>query len=391
MLTERGWAAAGAVLALMALWSMFGEVEFLAVAGLLVGGLIAGSFFTRWSRAKVVVSRRLHPALVHEGDRAIVELRITNPLRRTVRNLTVNDAVGGMGTAEFDVSRVSSADEVLATYHIVCRPRGVYAVGPAHARVGDPLGFSAFQRQAGPADRLIVYPEVEDLVGFPRVRGQDPAMQASRPEFSRRGGEDFYTLRSYQQGDDLRRVHWPSSAKRDELMIRQLETPWQARALVMLDVRPNSYEDPACFEKAVRGTASVVRHLARSGFAADLWAGGNGAIDARHYTAAMEALAIVATNKVDFHAVAARMRRTGGGGALVVVTGVPDPAVLAAHQLLSRDYRSTVVMAATGSTSTTGAALVRAGAQLVQVPPTGSWAAAWMQSMGKTWAPASAG
>ena len=69
-------------------------------------------------------------------------------------------------------------------------------------------------------------------------------MCASRPEFSRRGGEDFYTLRSYQEGDDLRRVHWASSAKLDELMIRQMETPWQSRALVFFDVRRRATRTP---------------------------------------------------------------------------------------------------------------------------------------------------
>jgi len=117
-----------------------------------------------------------------------------------------------------------------------------------------------------------VYPAVEPLQDYPAVRGVDPTVQSTRPTFAPSGGEDFFTLREYQVGDDLRKVHWPSSAKRDELMIRQLEVPWQARALVLLDQRAERYPFPEAFEHAVRGAASVVTHLYQGGFSPELWA-----------------------------------------------------------------------------------------------------------------------
>ena len=94
-------------------------------------------------------------------------------------------------------------------------------------------------------------------------------------------GEDFYALRPYVVGDDLRRVHWPSTARHDELMVRQDELPWQGRATVLLDVRRGA-RTPRVLELAVSAAASIVtacwrrRDLARllatdgtdSGFAA---------------------------------------------------------------------------------------------------------------------------
>ena len=139
-------------------------------------------------------------------------------------------------------------------------------------------------------------------------------MQASRPEHARRGGEDFYTLREYQQWDDLRRVHWPSSARTDQLMIRQLETPWQSRALVLLDVRAPSYESQEAFERAVSGAATVVTHLVGSGFDADLWAGEAESIDAARYSSAMERLALVQPDAaIDIEAVAGRISAQADG------------------------------------------------------------------------------
>ncbi len=69
-------------------------------------------------------------------------------------------------------------------------------------------------------------------------------MATARTRFSQTGGEDFFTLRDYEDGDDLRKVHWPSSAKRDRLMIRQLEMPWQSRALIVLDTEVANYPTP---------------------------------------------------------------------------------------------------------------------------------------------------
>lgn len=392
MLTERGWAVLGAGGASLALWVGFGEVELLVTGVLLLLGVAVAAASSRSAAPRVGVVRRLAPEAVHEGDQATVELVVTNRRRRSLTGVVLRDSVGTLGTATFEVGRIPSAETVVARYHIVCRPRGVYDVGPAELAVTDPMGLTELGGPTGPTDRLVVYPAVEDLAGFPLVRGRDPAVHASRPEFSHRGGEDFFTLREYQTGDDLRRVHWPSSAKRDELMIRQLETPWQARALVLLDLRALAYEDEACFEKAVRGAASVFRHLAASGFDAELWAGGTATVASDHYPAAMERLAAARPlPRLDLRTVAANIGRTGRGGALFLVSGVPDPDLLGVHQLLSRDYRSTILLSATQTDSSSIISFQRAGVLTLTVRPTDSWSEAWMMATNRTWHGVSAG
>ena len=428
MLTDRGWAALGVGTALGLLWILLGEVELFAAGVVVLSVLVAAVVLTRRSRPEVSVVRRLTPSLVHEGDRAAVDVVITNRSRRRLTNATFSDEVGSLGRAVFEAGIIAggqAADAIApadrspfedvrwlgvlrtadalqmyhrqktaadAEYQILCRPRGVYPVGPVTATVSDPLRLSTVSARVDAFDRLIVYPEVEDLVGFPMTRGRDPAMQASRPEFSRRGGEDFYTLREYVQGDDLRRVHWPSSARRDELMIRQLETPWQSRALLILDVRMNAYESHECFEKAVRGAASMVRHLGREGFDADVWAGGSGATPVAQYSTVMETLAVVdREDRLDIRAVGARLKAVGRGGALILVTGVPDSDLLEVQRLMAREYRTTVVLSATETSSSGEIAFQRAGAVTVNVTPTGSWAEAWTKATQKSWSSVSSG
>jgi hypothetical protein len=145
-------------------------------------------------------------------------------------------------------------------------------------------------------------------------------------------------------------------------MIRQLETPWQSRALVILDLRWSAYESEQCFEKAVRGAASIVRHLAREGFDADLWAGGVALHSDQQYGAVMEKLAVVEREgRLDIRAVASRLKSVGRGGALVLVTGIPDSDLLEVQRLMSREYRTTVVLSASETSSSGEIAFQRAG------------------------------
>ncbi|MGA7272330.1 MAG: DUF58 domain-containing protein [Acidimicrobiia bacterium] len=389
MLQERGWAVAGGSIALMILWVLFGEIELGVAAVLLLAAVCVAVVFVAMSPPRLGVSRRTDPVTVHEGDHASVTLSLANR-GRTLRNLTVRDVVSELGTAEFALAAVPRGRELTASYRIMCRPRGVYAIGPAEFEISDPLGLAARSTVMGPVGTLVVYPSVEQLSGLPSSRGRDLAVNAARPEHNQRGGEDFYTLREYQHGDDLRRVHWPSSAKRDELMIRQLETPWQSRALVILDVRPGSYREDAAFESAVSGAASVIRHLVHNGYGTDLWAGA-GLIDATQYDPPMEALAAAKTIDYDIVSLGTRLRSTEAGGVLILVGGRPDRELLALQRLLGAKHPTTVLMSVSDTSSTTGHAFERAGVVSVRIQPGNAWAPAWAQAMRRSWRLASVG
>ena len=392
-MTPRGASVFGSGLALLLAWVALGEIELLAAGAALLTAVFGALLITRVLRPQIRVSRQLEPSMVHEGERAAVALGIENQRRLPAPALTVEDGVGGLGTAHFQIGSLPGEAIASASYQIVCRPRGIYTVGPAEVEVRDPFGLASMKSAHGVDDRLIVYPAVEALSGYPNVRGRDPATSASRPEHSGRGGEDFYTLRSYQEGDDLRRVHWPSTARLDELMIRQMETPWQSRALVFFDVRKRSYATPDDFERAVRGVASVSVHLA-STFAADLWMGG-GLIDLANAQTAFEGLAQIQPHPaIDLRAVAARLRRSGKGGALVLVTGTPDEDLLAVLRLLEGQFRAGVLLAATDTPGPLLSSFQRMAVKTLVAESGARWAPLWTQAFGhigvRTWAPASA-
>lgn len=393
MPTTRGWAALGVAGALVILWVAFGEYELLGTALFLTAATLVGVLFVRYASPRVEVTRRIYPTQVHEGDQVVVEVELTTS--RRVSNLSVEDTVHGLGIARFAAARSAANQPLMARYEVYCRSRGVYLVGPAVVGVSDPFTLSERNAEAGTTDRLTVYPRVEDLSGYPAVRGHDPAVQSTRPTYSPHGGEDFFTLREYQIGDDLRKVHWPSSAKRDELMIKQLEVPWQARALVMLDQRADRYPTAEAFEQAVRGAASVVTHLYAGGFSPELWAGERapGLRSGSRFTQAMEMLATVQpVEHLDLRSTVTRLRRSGvGGGALVLITGVPDEGALAAYRVLAKDFTRTVAMAVTAPSADSMLMFQRAGAVTVAVGSDAPWAPAWRTAMELSWSTASAG
>jgi uncharacterized protein (DUF58 family) len=394
MPTTRGWAALGAGTALIILWIAFGERLLLAIAAFFLIAIVLGIGYVRLAAPQVAILRRISPIQVHDGDRAIVEVTLQSP--RRIYQVAVEDTVHGLGSAHFIADRGEPGQPMVARYEILCRPRGIYTVGPADVRVRDPLGFTESGGAAGTANRLVVYPAVEDLVGVPSGRGHDPTVNTAKAAFSHTGGEDFFTLREYEHGDDLRKVHWPSSAKRDALMIKQLEMPWQSRALIALDPRRAGHANPESFEHAVRGAASVLRHFFRSGYTPTLWTGvGNGTVvgSAESYALAMEELAsIEPLESTNLGSAVARLRRTGiAGGVLVLVTGPPDDSDLAAFRALGRDFYRTVVMSVAQPGTEAILQFARGGAVTVRSEPDSHWAPAWKEAIERSWSTAAAG
>ncbi|HEX2193051.1 MAG TPA: DUF58 domain-containing protein, partial [Acidimicrobiales bacterium] len=221
------------------------------------------------------------------------------------------------------------------------------------------------------------------------TRGDDPTSGAPRRAAVGTSGEDLYGLRPYQVGDDLRRVHWPSTARTGDLMVRQLELPWQGRATVLLDVRRALYDD-ATFEAAVSAAASVLEASWRAGALVRLvtTAGADSGFAAghAHFDAVMEHLAVVEPAAEDrLHAVVAGLRRLGNGGGLAAVTTSRAPAadVERVAGLQGRfDNLTVVVLEPQRGGASRSTVSHRVGAIVVRVPAGGGLGPAWNGAVG---------
>ena len=142
--------------------------------------------------------------------------------------------------------------------------RGVITVGPVLYRRTDPVGlFARRVRWAAPVE-LLVRPATVDLAGLPLGEIRDlegvPSDRLSMSDLA------FHALREYVRGDDLRHVHWRSSARAGQLLVRQYHDSRRTSALLLVDTRPEAYADPEDFELALSVAASVTMRAGYDGY-----------------------------------------------------------------------------------------------------------------------------
>jgi uncharacterized protein (DUF58 family) len=276
-------------------------------------------------RLRVDVTRELQPARVHAGTPSRVELRVRNGGSRRTPVLSLRDPVGRGRAARVVLAPLGPDETVRAAYRLPTERRGLLRVGPMAIEIADPFGLASATSQGAGITELTVWPAVDDVAPLPHTTGDDPLAGSDHPNAVSPQGDDFYALRPYVVGDDLRRVHWKSSARSDDLMVRQDEMPWQGRATVILDSRRGSHSDES-FERAVSASASVVlacsrrRFLVRlvttSGDDTQYGAGGT------HVEGILERLSTIElTEEGRLLPVLTALRRSGSGGALVAMLG----------------------------------------------------------------------
>lgn len=255
LLTRAGWGVALAGgLGLFAGW-LLGLPELLVV-GIALLVLLAGAVATTaLTTLRIEVVRELHPDRVHAGGTSRVDLAVRNRGRRRTPVLTLRDGVTGTVGAELLIAPLEPSARIRASYRLPTRRRGVLTIGPLQVELGDPFGLTRVALVAAPASTLVVYPAVDTIPAASRSDGADP--QGGRTPGLASGGEEFHSLRPYVLGDDIRRVHWPTTARRDELTVRQHERHQQGRTTVLLDVR-RPVHTAVSFERAVSAAASLL-------------------------------------------------------------------------------------------------------------------------------------
>ncbi len=242
----------------------------LAVVGLGFAFLpFAAALFARWGRQRIAVTRRLSDIRVNPGSRVLVELSVENRSHAATSFLMVEDRLpAALGRpARLVLTGVPARGVQRVHYTLVPQSRGRYRIGPVSVDISDPFALTRLRLEFDDRDDLIVTPELEDLERAPDSPfGSNVGLSRARNLF--RTGEEFYTMRQYQQGDDLRRIHWPSVARSGELMIRQDESSRRSNALLFVDTRMGSIgqERSVPFEKAISVAASIGVLMARSGF-----------------------------------------------------------------------------------------------------------------------------
>jgi uncharacterized protein (DUF58 family) len=400
MLTARGRglvAAAGGLL--VAAW-LFGSAE-LAGLGAAAGAAVAvASVVVGRAPATYRAERWLAPARVGVGEPAAARLRFTNAgPRPTATTAVAADAVGST-SARCVVPALGPGAMAEAAYDLPTARRGAITVGPLSIAVADPLGLAERRIDVAGTARLVVHPRVHPVLALPRSSTPEGRQGSTGPARAARG-DDFFALREYEVGDDLRRVHWRSTARLGELMLRQDELRFGSVATVLLDTRARAHRGDS-FERALEVAASVaaalvedgrrLRFLTTGGFDVEFDGAGGGIRRRRgegKWTAVLEHLALVSPDRggADRFALAVQSIGRRPGGPLAVVVADASPAELAALGALRSRLGLVVIARCRADTgeradaATEASTQAVAGAVVVAVGDTRDFPGVWNQAV----------
>ena len=297
-MTERGRLALALGLGTyLAAWAFGAESLYAPAVGLVLAALAA----LAWTR---LLSRplRLHRSVDRdrpvEGDDVVVRVELEADGGVLPGSVVLHDPAGGLG--ERDVTVPRDGKRLRTAYRVSKVPRGRYRFTDAEVAIEDPFGLSRREQTLPDTGTLLVYPRLTRLASLFSERGLR-SHGSGRVLLRRPAGFEIHSVREYQSGESLRRVHWPSTAHRRQLMVKELEDAPRDEVLVILDAqagfeageRPNS-----SFDTQVRAAGSILWTHARRARSSRLLITSGGAAEAvsvrsyeRDWPRAMEALA----------------------------------------------------------------------------------------------------
>lgn len=238
---------------------LFGWVEWLVAGSAAVLLLAMCAPFLFGARGYDVSVRLRHERVV-AGSVVDGEIDIRNRSSRTTLPGRIDLPVGD-GLVELGVPMLRAGHRVAQPVTIPALRRGVIVVGPPTAVRSDPVGLLRREHEWEGLHELYVHPKtvavpstssgfIHDLEGSPSRRLVDSDLS-------------FHAIRGYAPGDSRRQIHWKSTAKTGQLMVRQFEESLRSRLAVLLSVARAEYASENEFELAVSAAASLSAQAVR--------------------------------------------------------------------------------------------------------------------------------
>ncbi|MBN9618267.1 MAG: DUF58 domain-containing protein, partial [Actinobacteria bacterium] len=253
---------------------LLGEVD-LVRAGVLAATIpCVATLVVQRSRVRIANRRSIEPTWTVAGEPVTVHLAISNRSVLPTGTLMLEDQLPGRltGRARFVLDPLGTRETRTVAYRIPGLARGHYRVGPLRVRLSDPFGMVELSRSFTATSEFLVAPAIDQLPELQPPRSDDIGGSAGSHSVGAHGADDQST-REYRIGDDLRKIHWRSSARTGALMVRQEEQPWRGQSTVLLDLRASAHAgrqpeaagvDPrltSSLEWAVSAAASIGAHL----------------------------------------------------------------------------------------------------------------------------------
>jgi len=267
---------------------LLGEVD-LVRAGVLAAAVpCVAAVAVRRAQVRLANRRSVDPAQASAGEAVTVHLVLSNRSVLRTGTLLIEDRLPDRlaARARFVLDPLGGHESRTVSYRLPAMPRGIYRAGPLRIRLTDPFRMIDITRSFTATSEFVVAPIVDPLPEIDPARSDELGDSASSHSIGAHGADDQST-REYRIGDDLRKIHWRSSARTGALMVRQEERPWRSTSTVLLDARGVAHvaaADPpagvdarltSSLEWAVSAAASVGCHLLQRGRELALLSGGD--------------------------------------------------------------------------------------------------------------------
>jgi uncharacterized protein (DUF58 family) len=275
LLTARGRFLVVAGLGIVLISMAAGQRDVMRLGLLLLVLPVIAVILVSRARLRMSCERSVEPAQVPLGSPMRGQITLGQDGRLPAGILMLEDSVprelGSRPRFLVDKADLSWRREV--EYPLLGRVRGRFATGPLRVRTTDPFGLVRLDRQFVATTEVMVTPQIVPLPAIRTVGGAGSTGEA-RPHRIGVIGQDDVLVREYRQGDDVRRIHWRSTARRDELMVRREEQAWDPSASVVLDSRASAHAGRGMYnsiEWAISAAASIALHFLDDGFSVEIY------------------------------------------------------------------------------------------------------------------------
>ncbi len=222
--------------------------------GLGLLAVVVIGFVTVARPSRLTIEREIQPPRVPKGSPAIAFLTFANRGRRTVP-VSIATQPFGKQRVRTVIPKLRGGERGTRAYRLPTTRRGIFDVAPVEVTRRDAFELFRLSRRFGQVERIWVYPRILPLRRLPT--GQLRHLEGPSSDTSPHGSITFHRLREYVAGDDLRLVHWRSSARAGHLLVKHNVDTSQPSTVVLLDLRPSRYTEES-FEQAVDAAASVI-------------------------------------------------------------------------------------------------------------------------------------
>src|SRR3989338_805013 len=232
---------------------------------------ILSYFHMRFNIPNIEVQRSAQET-AYEDEMLNIRIKICNKLSRGASFFEILDyfqaAEPGKEKSSLFILGIKAVEEINFNYSIDCYKRGVWKIGPIEVISQDALGFFRMKKALNVISNIVVYPALFRVFAFPPLASGSVSWMGVETAKISGDSHEFFGVREYQRGDAISRIHWPSTARHNKLIVKQFERNAIQEATIVMDLKKGNdigAGKETTLEYAKKIAGSIARFLMNSG------------------------------------------------------------------------------------------------------------------------------